>query len=257
MSELTRVLSKLVGPLAFLAALVALWQCSVTLFDPPGYLFPSPFAVGQVFIKNPYYLFSNLAVTFAEMVFGLGIGMAAGVCTALLLSQIRLLDRLLMPLVIATQTLPVFAIAPLLVIWFGFGAGSKIAMAALIIFFPIASTFYDGLKSTPQTYLDLGRSWRLSKWQMLLHIQIPAALPSLVSGAKVAAAVAPIGAVVGEWAGAAGGLGFIMLQANARTQTAVVFAALVLLAISAWFLRWAVVQLAGRMVWWGPQNYQT
>ncbi len=124
-----------------------------------------------------------------------------------------------MPVVVTTQTLPVFAIAPILVIWFGFGIGSKIVMASLIIFFPVASSFYDGLKQTSRTRLDLGRSWGASRSQLLRFMRIPAAMPSLMSGLKVAATIAPIGAIVGEWAGAAGGLGFVMLQANARTQT--------------------------------------
>ena len=230
--------------------LLALWQASILLFDPPQYLFPTPSAVMDAFVQNPQYLLSNMFITVKEMVLGFLIGSVAGILIALLLSQFELLDRYLMPLVVVTQTLPVFAIAPLLVIWFGFGIGSKIVMAGLIIFFPVASAFYDGLKSTSSTWLDLARSWKMSKFQTLLHFRIPAALPSLMTGLKVAATIAPIGAVVGEWAGAAGGLGFVMLQANARTQTATVFASLVLLGLSAWVLRWIVVQLADYFVWW-------
>lgn len=204
----------------------------------------------DAFLVNPDYLISNMFITMKEMVLGFLAGSFAGILIALLLSQFKILDRYLMPLVVVTQTLPVFAIAPLLVIWFGFGIGSKIVMAALIIFFPVASAFYDGLKSTSKTWLDLAKSWKMSKFQTLIHFRIPAALPSLMTGLKVAATIAPIGAVVGEWAGAAGGLGFVMLQANARTQTDVVFASLVLLGLSAWVLRWIVVQLADHFVWW-------
>ncbi len=230
--------------------LLLIWQSAIWIFNPPSYLFPSPLAVYEAFAKNPEYLISNMFITLKEMVLGFLVGSLAGICIALLLSQFLLLDRYLMPLVVVTQTLPVFAIAPLLVIWFGFGIGSKIVMASLIIFFPVTSAFYDGLKSTSSTWLDLAQSWRMSKFQTLVHFRIPAALPSLMTGLKVAATIAPIGAVVGEWAGAAGGLGFVMLQANARTQTAVVFASLVLLGLSAWSLRWIVVQLADHFVWW-------
>lgn len=230
--------------------LLALWQVCIWIFNPPQYLFPAPSAVADAFIKNPDYLFSNMFITLKEMVLGFLVGSFAGILIALVLSQFELLDRYLMPLVVVTQTLPVFAIAPLLVIWFGFGIGSKIVMAALIIFFTVASAFYDGLKSTSSTWLDLAKSWRMSKFQTLMHFRIPAALPSLMTGLKVAATIAPIGAIVGEWAGAAGGLGFVMLQANARTQTATVFASLVLLGLSAWVLRWIVVQLADHYVWW-------
>jgi putative hydroxymethylpyrimidine transport system permease protein len=230
--------------------LLLIWQSAIWIFNPPSYLFPSPLAVYEAFANNPEYLISNMFITLKEMVLGFLLGSLAGICIALLLSQFLLLDRYLMPLVVVTQTLPVFAIAPLLVIWFGFGIGSKIVMASLIIFFPVTSAFYDGLKSTSSTWLDLAQSWRMSKFQTLVHFRIPAALPSLMTGLKVAATIAPIGAVVGEWAGAAGGLGFVMLQANARTQTAVVFASLVLLGLSAWSLRWIVVQLADHFVWW-------
>jgi putative hydroxymethylpyrimidine transport system permease protein len=230
--------------------LLLIWQSAIWIFNPPSYLFPSPLAVYEAFANNLEYLISNMFITLKEMVLGFLLGSLAGICIALLLSQFSLLDRYLMPLVVVTQTLPVFAIAPLLVIWFGFGIGSKIVMASLIIFFPVTSAFYDGLKSTSSTWLDLAQSWRMSKFQTLVHFRIPAALPSLMTGLKVAATIAPIGAVVGEWAGAAGGLGFVMLQANARTQTAVVFASLVLLGLSAWSLRWIVVQLADHFVWW-------
>lgn len=230
--------------------LLLLWQVCIWIFNPANYLFPAPAAVLDAFTSNPDYLISNMFITIKEMVLGFLVGSFAGVVIALLLSQFQILDRYLMPLVVVTQTLPVFAIAPLLVIWFGFGIGSKIVMAALIIFFPVASAFYDGLKSTSSTWLDLAQSWKISKLQTLIHFRIPAALPSLMTGLKVAATIAPIGAVVGEWAGAAGGLGFVMLQANARTQTDVVFASLVLLGLSAWVLRWIVVQLADYFVWW-------
>jgi len=232
------------------AILLLLWQVSIWIFDPPKYLFPTPLAVWNAFSGSTEYLLSNMLITLKEMVLGFIIGSLVGMLIALLLSQFELLDRYLMPIVVVTQTLPVFAIAPLLVIWFGFGIGSKIVMASLIIFFPVASAFYDGLKSTSSTWLDLAHSWRMSRFQTLVHFRIPAALPSLMTGLKVAATIAPIGAVVGEWAGAAGGLGFVMLQANARTQTDTVFASLVLLALSAWVLRMIVVKCADRLVWW-------
>ena len=245
---------KLIQFCVTILCLLALWQGAVWAFEPPGYLFPSPAAVADVFSTLPGYLFANLWITVKEMIFGLVVGGIAGILVALVLSHIAILDRFLMPIVVVTQTLPVFAIAPLLVIWFGFGIGSKIVMAALIIFFPVASSFYDGLKGTPLSHLDVANSFGSSKLQTLLSVRIPAALPSLMSGFKIAATIAPIGAVVGEWAGAAGGLGFVMLQANARTQTAVVFAALLLLALSAYLLRWLVVKISDRLVWWSVET---
>jgi len=233
-----------------LGVIFAIWLLIVWFFETPNYLLPSPLRVAGVFVNQPVYLLSNALITVNEMVLGLLVGSSAGVAFALAMHLSRFLQRALMPMIVVTQTLPVFAIAPLLVIWFGFGMGSKIVMASLIIFFPVASSFYDGLQSVPRRYGDLAHVWRAGRWQSLWVLEIPASLPALATGLKVAATVAPIGAVVGEWAGAAGGLGFVMLQANARTQTEVVFASLILLGICAWILRALVVLAMDRLIWW-------
>lgn len=176
--------------------------------------------------------------------------MSAGASLAILLSMSRRVRLFLLPPIAATQSLPVFAIAPLLVLWFGFGLASKVVMAVIVIFFSVTSTFFDGLRRTDQSLLDLGKLHGLNRWQMLRYIRIPAALPSLASGMRIAAVFAPIGAVVGEWVGAKGGLAFIMLQSNARMQTATMFAALILLAVMVLSLR-AVVEFAtSRMIYW-------
>ena len=148
--------------------------------------------------------------------------------------------RLVWPVLVASQALPVFAIAPLLVLWLGFGMASKIAMAALIIYFPVVTNFADGLARTDPDLLDAASISGASRLQTLHLVRLPAALPALGSGLKVAASVAPIGAVVGEWVGAAGGLGFVMLQANARSQTDACSSPWRLLAAMALLLRAAV-----------------
>ena len=237
-----------------LLVLVLGWKLAVVIFEPPKFLVPSPEAVWAVMVGQKDYLFTHALITFQEMVLGLVIGSMVGILVALLLVQFRVLDRFLKPVIITSQTLPVFAIAPLLVIWFGLGLGSKIVMASLIIFFPVASALYDGLRSTPKSWLDLAVIWNASPLQTLLRIRLPAAMPSLASGLKIAATIAPIGAVVGEWAGAAGGLGFIMLQANARVQTDVVFAAILVLALSAVLLRFLVTILTDELFFWSGKS---
>lgn len=243
-------LTGLLHAASVLAVLLAVWQAVKWQFDPPDFLLPGPADVASVIYHQFSHIAINALITVQEMVLGLVAGSLLGICLAVLLAGFPVLDRYLMPVVVTTQTLPVFAIAPILVIWFGLGLGSKIVMAALIIFFPVASAFYDGLKQTPTAWLDLGKSWGADRMQLFRHMRLPAALPALMSGLKVAATIAPIGAVVGEWAGAAGGLGFVMLQANARTQMDVVFAALIVLAFCAWLLRFAVVKLSDRLTWW-------
>jgi len=242
--------------LVLLGGLVV-WQAAVALFEVPAYLLPTPVAVFSVFVHQTGYLAANTWTTFGEMVAGLAVGAAAGVGIALFINRFPAIERLAMPAIVTTQTLPVFAIAPLIVIWFGFGVGSKVAMAALIIFFPVASAFHDGLKRTESAWLDLARGWGATRAQTLLKVRIPAALPSLTSGLKIAATLAPIGAIVGEWAGASGGLGYVMLQANARVQTDIVFACIIVLAASAFVLRLVVASLCDRLVFWHAHQSST
>jgi putative hydroxymethylpyrimidine transport system permease protein len=158
--------------------------------------------------------------------------------------------RWLLPVLVVSQAVPVFALAPVLVLWLGYGMASKIAMAVLIIFFPVAAATYDGLNRTRTGWLELARVMNASKWAVLIHIRVPAALPAFASGLRVATAVAPIGAVVGEWVGASTGLGFAMLHANARMQTDLLFAALALLALLSVTLYFAVDRLLKRLVFW-------
>jgi putative hydroxymethylpyrimidine transport system permease protein len=237
-----------------IAVLVGAWQLGIAAFSPPSFLLPSPAAVAATLWRNAAYLGEHAGTTLAEMLLGLAVGSIAGVVLALAMAQSRLVQRLILPVIVTTQTLPVFAIAPLIVIWFGFGMPSKVAMASLITFFPVASAFHDGLAGTRREWLDLAKGWGAGRFATLMKVRAPAALPSLATGLKLAATVAPIGAIVGEWAGASAGLGYVMLQANARSQTDMVFACLVVLAAIAWLLRAAVAFAADRIVFWNNRT---
>lgn len=223
--------------LLLFAVFIAFWWFCVQIFDIPGYLLPAPPDVFSELLQRPDYFLSHGLLTGTEILAGLAAGIVAGSATALLMARFRTARSVLEPLVIVSATLPVFAIAPLLVIWFGFGMGSKVIMAALIIYFPLTIAFYDGLSRTDPNLIDMMRLYRATPDQTLQLIRLPAAVPALATGIRSAATVAPIGAIVGEWVGAAGGLGFIMLQANARGQTDSLFAALFVLAAMALALR--------------------
>lgn len=246
-------MSMLRTPLA-LIGLVALWQAVVTLGAPPRYLLPSPLSVANVFVRQPDFLLHHSLITGGEILVGLLAGSLLGVATALALAALPRLGPWLWPAVLVLQAFPVFVLAPVLVLWFGFGMASKVAMTVIIIFFPVASAFTDGLARTDRDILDAASLTKASHWQVLRHIRLPLALPSLISGLKVAAPLAPLGAVVGEWVGAAGGLGFIMLQANARMQTDILFAAMVVLALFTVSLRLLVDRLTAGLVHWAPQQ---
>jgi len=235
---------------AIAAVILGVWQVAVVALDVPAYILPPPSRIAAELADKPAFLLRNAAVTALEIVIGLIVGAGLGVGTALTASLLPRVGKVMLPVMVASQALPVFAIAPLLVIWLGFGLASKIVMATLIIFFPVASAFLDGLRRTDPRLLDLATLAGASRFDTVRLIRLPSALPGLASGLRVAAAVAPIGAVVGEWVGASAGLGFVMLQANARMQTDTLFAALFLLGVMALAMRALVDALATRMVPW-------
>lgn len=230
------------GPLGAAVLLLALWQGIVFLLAPPPFILPGPAAVARRLWLDRGLLLDHGLITLTEIGLGLVIGAMVGIGAAVALSASRRLRRVLLPLVIASQAIPVFAIAPLLVLWLGYGMASKIAMASIIIFFPVTIALADGIARLEPGLTDLARVMTGGparpgrRWRLLRHLYGPAALPALGSGLRIAAAVAPIGAVIGEWVGSAGGLGWLMLQANARAKIDLMFAALILLAVMALLL---------------------
>ncbi|WP_425406403.1 ABC transporter permease [Hwanghaeella sp.] len=230
--------------------LLALWQLIVIATSAPPYILPSPIDVAVSIGERPGLLLEHAWVTFAEIILGLFFGTFLGIVSALTIALYRPAKQWLLPLLVISQALPVFALAPVLVLWLGYGMPSKIAMAVLIIYFPVTAAFYDGLRRTDAGWLDLARTMGATRGAMLRHIRIPAALPAFGSGLRVGAAVAPIGAVVGEWVGSSAGLGYLMLHANARMQVDFMFAALVLLACFGLALYFAVDAGLRRLTYW-------
>lgn len=207
-----------------------LWQGLVWVTGIPHFILPSPWRVAQAAWDYRFLIGENALVTLTEVALGLVIGSLLGVVTAVQLACSDRLHRLVMPLLIFTQAVPVFALAPILTLWFGYGIASKVVMSVLIIYFPVTSAFYDGLTRIPQGMLDMGRMMDGTEVQIMRRIRIPHALPSLGTGLKLAAVYAPIGAVIGEWVGASKGLGYLMLFANGRAKTDLMFASLITLA---------------------------
>ena len=246
----------LVRGVVTVAGLLALWQGLVWATDAEPFILPGPARVSAAWIERSGYLLENAAVTGAEMVLGLGLGAALGAASAILIATAAPARRWLLPVLVVSQAVPVFALAPLLVLWLGYGMASKVAMATLIIYFPVAAAFLDGLRRTERGWVDLARVMTADTrpWAVLWQVRVPAALPALASGLRVAAAVAPIGAVVGEWVGSSAGLGFAMLHANGRMQTDLMFAALATLAALALALYFAVDWGLRRALPWQPES---
>ena len=230
------------------------WQAAVWAFSPPRYILPAPLDVAAALLRQWRYLADHALVTMGEIAAGFVAGTALGITTALAVAASPRLARLVWPMVLVLQAFPVFVIAPLLVLWFGFGMASKVVMTTLIIFFPVASAFADGLRRIPSEVLDAVALTHSTRWQTLRYIKAPLAMPSLVSGLRVAAPLAPLGAVIGEWVGASAGLGFVMVQANARMQTDTVFAAMAILAALTLALRAAVDAFAPRLAPWAYEK---
>ena len=228
---------------AALGAVIIVWQAIVSLTGLPGYILPAPMRVLDTLWGSRALIGEHASVTLLEVVIGLAIGAGLGMITAIQLAMSPSARLFLRPILVFSQALPVFALAPILTLWLGYGLGSKIAMAVLIIFFPVTSAFFDGLMNTPRGYLDLAQTMGASTRHIMLKIRIPAALPSLASGMKLAAVYAPIGATIGEWVGSSQGLGYLMLLANGRVKTDLMFAAMLTLGVMSVTL-YALISLA-------------
>lgn len=241
-------------PLVTFLGLLACWQLTVSLTGVPPFILPGPLAVLDTLLARFPLILGHAGITAAEILLGFLLGALLGTASGLMLAAFATARRWLLPLFIVSQALPVFALAPLLVLWLGYGMASKVAMAVLIIYFPVTAAFYDGLKRADPEMLDLVRLLGASRFDTLRVIRLPAAMPSLASGLRVAASVAPIGAVVGEWVGSSGGLGYLMLHANARMQIDLMFAALLTLAAMALLLYLAVDRLGRRLAPWQAET---
>jgi putative hydroxymethylpyrimidine transport system permease protein len=241
-------------PVITCAGLIALWWGFVKISAIPSYMLPDPPSVAVALWTQRRLFIDSTLTTLSEILLGLGVGTVLGTALALIMVFSPLIRRWMMPLLLLSQTIPVFALAPLLVLWFGFGMASKVVMATLIIFFPITAAFFDGLNRTETGWLDLARTMNASPWSMLRHVRLPAALPAFGSGLRIAATFAPIGAIIGEWVGASSGLGYVMLNANARIQTDVMFAALFVLSVTAIALWFTVDFAVKRLLYWVPRG---
>ena len=222
----------------------------MTLTSIEHYILPSPNRVLIALNQNYGILYKHSVITFSEIILGLILGVGLGFFSALLMGYYKLARDWLMPIVVISQAIPVFALAPILVLWIGYGLASKIAMATIIIYFPITAALLDGLIRTNKEQIYLAKIMGASSWSIIKNIKLPSAMPSFASGVRIGAAVAPIGAVVGEWVGSSGGLGYLMLHANAKMQIDLMFAALFILALIATLTYFSIDKLMKNLIYW-------
>jgi putative hydroxymethylpyrimidine transport system permease protein len=251
-----RVLAPLAIAVAGLGAweLAARWEILSSALQIEDFLVPAPSDIASALWTDRSLLAEDAWVTLQEVVLGFALAVAAGLGFAVVLHLSDTLRQALYPLLVASQTVPIIVIAPILVVWFGFGIGPKLAIIALICFFPITVNTLDGLRSVNPELVKLMRTLDASRAQILWRVEAPSALPFAFSGAKIAVAVAVIGAVFGEWAGSDSGLGHLMLQASAQLLTARLFAAVVVLSAFAIGLFALLSLIERRVVTWSPSE---
>jgi NitT/TauT family transport system permease protein/putative hydroxymethylpyrimidine transport system permease protein len=243
-----------------LAALLGAWQLAARwhliadALSLQPYLVPAPSDIANSLWSDRSLLASNAWVTLREVGGGLGIAVAAGFVFALALHLWPTLRRAFYPLLVASQAVPITAIAPILVVWFGFGIGPKLVIVALVSFFAVTVNTLDGLRSIDPDLTKLMRTLDASRLQTLSRVEVPAALPYSLSGIRIAVAVAVIGAVFGEWSGANSGLGHLVLISESQLQIPRMFAAVVVLAAIAIALFFALAVAEHRLAWWGRRQ---
>jgi putative hydroxymethylpyrimidine transport system permease protein len=222
---LMRLARLLVSPqIVALLGFLLIWELWVRLAGIPAWYLPAPSHVATKIAQNYHFILQDARITALETVLGFAVGVAVGMALALLMGSSRWLSEAIGPLTVVSQAIPFLALAPLMMIWFGFGMASKIAMAAIVIFFSVTTAFYEGMRRADENLIDLARLYGATDRQILFNIRVPSSLPQLCTGLKTAAAYAPMGAIAGEWVGSEGGLGIRMTYHNARMQTDMVFA---------------------------------
>lgn len=258
LAKSTTILAWALVPVSLVAG-VLLWAALVTLGGLPAFILPPPGLVWERFLQvlTDGSLARHVWVSLQEVLFGLLFGVTAASALGYLLAKSRRLERVLAPYVVASQSVPVVAIAPLLVIWFGPGLISKVLICALIVFFPVLINTVVGLHGVPHDLRDLMRSLRASRWQTFRLLELPSSMPVFLGGLRIGATLSVIGAVVGEFVGADRGLGFLINVGRGEYDTALVFVAVFTLIAMALILYGLVVWLETRMLWWQRKPRQT
>jgi putative hydroxymethylpyrimidine transport system permease protein len=240
----------LLFPLALFLVVLTAWEAFCRIGGIPDFILPPPTRILRVALGDAAILLPHAGITLVEILAGIALALTVAIPLAVGMHAQPAVERALAPFLIASQAVPVFALAPLLVVWLGYGLASKVLMAGVIIFFPITVSLLEGFKSCDQNYRILFQLMGASKLQALRKLYWPWALPYFFAGLKVGVSVATIGAVIGEWVGAQQGLGYLMIQANARLKVDLVFAAILWLSLMGVGL-WALVGvIEKRWLWW-------
>ena len=224
-------LRSVVYPMMSLVIVLLFWKLIEISLKLPSYILPSPERVFLVAVENHEILIANLFVTLVEVVYGLSLALTLAVPLAVAMSWWTVIERLMYPALVAFQGLPKSALAPLFIVWFGFGILPKVILVVVIAFFAILVSLFVGLRSIHPDMIDMGRSMGFSRFGLLWKIQLPSSLPSFFGGLKVGITLAIVGAIVAEFMGAQAGIGYLIIVASAQVKTDLIFAALLYISV--------------------------
>ncbi|WP_433168676.1 ABC transporter permease [Kribbella sp. CA-247076] len=241
-------------PILGLIGAIALWWLATIVFSIEAYLLPTPGDVVRTFADQPAYLLRETGISFLETIEGFLLAIVIGVPIALLIVRSVILERLVYPLLLMVNAIPKIAVAPLLVVWMGFGQWPKVVMVLLMCFFPIVISTAQGMKSTPAELVELLRSLNASRAQEFFKLRLRYAMPQIFTGLKVAISLAVIGSVIAEFVGATQGLGYVIQQSGASADTALAFAAITLLSIMSIILFYGLVLLEYLFLPWAQET---
>ncbi|MBN6041216.1 ABC transporter permease [Amycolatopsis sp. 195334CR] len=251
---MSRRVAAVVLPVLGMLVVLALWWLATVVFAIEEFLLPSPGDVVAAFGEYPGYLLEQAWVTLLETVQGFGLAVVVGIPLALLIVSSTILERTIYPPLLALNAVPKIAIAPILVVWMGFGPGPKVLLVFLVCFFPVVISTASGMKSTPAELVELMRSLSCTRRQEYLKLRLPYALPQVFVGLKTAITLAVIGAVIAEFVGASSGLGFVIVSSGASADTALAFAAMGLLGVISIVLFYGFAYVERRLLPWAEAH---
>lgn len=210
---------------------ISIWEFSIRIYEVPNYILPSPSAIIKALDKYKSILWEHTQTTLFEAMIGLLLAIVFAIFLAIIMNRYRLIKQMIYPILVVSQTIPIIALAPIFMVWLGFGVLPKILIVILVCFFPISISVAEGLATVDKDLINLLKSMKATPWQIFVKVELPATLPSFLSGLKIAVTYSIMGAVIGEWIGARNGLGIFLTRAMKSHHTDAMFADILIIVV--------------------------
>lgn len=238
----------------FMIFCIGLWELAIRFYQVPNYVLPSPTAIVKALIENKDILWQHTQTTLFEALLGLLVAIIFAVFLALVMNRYQLIKKMIYPVLVVSQTVPIIALAPIFMIWMGFGILPKIVIVILVCFFPISVSVTEGLATVDKDLIDLLKAMKATPWQIFTKVELPATLPAFLSGLKIAATYSIMGAVIGEWMGAKNGLGIYLTRAMKTYQTDAMFADVLIIVVVSVGIFQFISLLGRKMMPWNKES---